>query len=69
MNMKHKLVFIVLCIIGFFALLGWAGSIDYTEQVILSMTQEEYDSIRAKLTADNGSCPSDYEIAKYYNSH
>ncbi len=63
-------IIVSVMIVAFFALLGWAGRIDFTEQTILSMSQEEYDSIRQKLTADNGSCPSDYEIAKYYdNAH
>ena len=65
--MKVKLTLAILGIVGFFAVLGWAGKIDYTEQVILAMSQEDYDSIRKKLTADTGSTPSDYEIAKYYN--
>ena len=65
--MKAKLTLAILAIVGFFAVLGMVGNIDYTEHIILSMTQEEYESIRDKLTAENGSSPSDFEIAEYYN--
>lgn len=50
-------------IVGFFLLLGLAGRADYKDQVILRMSQEEYDAIKQDLTQVNGCEPSEYEIA------
>lgn len=53
-------------IIAFFLLLGWAGDIDYTDQIILNMTQEEYDSVKQVLTEQNHFTPTDREIAHWW---
>ncbi len=68
-ELKAKLVLAVCGLICFVTLLGWAGSIDYCDQVILSMSQEEYDSVRAHLIAETGDEPSESEIAQYYMEH
>lgn len=49
--------------------IGWAGNIDYTEQVILHMSQEEYDSVKALLTQENGEEPSESDIAEWWAEH
>lgn len=51
------------CIVGFLMLMGVIGYYDYTEQVILRMSYEEYDSVKSLLTEQNGSEPSEREIA------
>ena len=67
-EMKAKLALALLAVVAFFAVLGWAGDVDYTDQIILSMSQEQYDSIRDHLKAKTGSTPSEREIARYYLS-
>lgn len=67
---KYRLT-IVISVLGtvfFFALLGWAGRVDYNEQVLLHMSQEDYDSIVQRLSF-HGNCPSDDDIVKYYDAH
>lgn len=54
------------CIVGFIILLGVIGYYDYTEQVILRMSYEEYDSVKALLTEQNGREPSEREIAHWW---
>lgn len=56
-------------IIAFFVLWGWIGDYDYCEQVILHMSQEQYDSVKSLLTQQNGSKPSDREIAHWWADH
>ena len=56
-------------IVAFFCLLGWIGDYDYCEQVILHMSQEQYDSVKNHLTERNGSEPSDREIAHWWEDH
>jgi len=55
--------------IAFAALLGWAGDFDFCDQVILRMSQEEYDYVKDTLTRQNGSSPSEREIAHWYADH
>ena len=50
-------------VLGMFILIGIAGRMDYTEEVIYHMPQEAYNEIKDTL----GEGASDYEIAKYYN--
>lgn len=57
------------CIVVFFALLGWVGDYDYCEQVILHMSQEQYDSVKNMLTERDGQTPSDKEIAHWWADH
>lgn len=55
----------------FIALLGYAGTLDYSEQIVYTMPQEAYEAIALKL----GDGASNVAIAKeymnnqeYYNS-
>lgn len=63
---------IIACAVGilvFVAILGWAGNIEFTEQVILHMSQEQYDSVKNHLTKENGVTPSDSDIAHWWADH
>lgn len=53
----------------FFAILGWAGDIDYCDQIILRMSQEEYDSVKNHLWKLNGEKPSERDIAHWWAEH
>ena len=53
-------------VIGFFALLGVGGDIDLCDRTILSMSQEEYDSVKNHLEQTTGDTPSDREIAHWW---
>lgn len=64
-DLKVKLLLGVLAITGFMFMLGWAGQVDYDEQVILHMSQADYDTIVSRLSV-NGTHPSQHEIATYY---
>ena len=56
--------------IAFLALLGYVGDIDYCEQIILRMSQEQYDSVRNLLTEqNNGRVPSERDIAHWWDEH
>lgn len=68
-DFKLKVLAVCMIIVGFFALMGWAGDVDFCDQVILSMTQEEYDYVKDSLTKLNGSKPSDREIAHWWADH
>ena len=59
----------LLCIVAFIAALGWAGDIDFTEQCILHMSCEEYDTIKTTLTQQNGYEPSERDIAHWWAEH
>lgn len=69
--MKYKQRMVVACfgLVLFFMLLGWIGRYDYCEQIILRMSQEQYDSIKAHLTRQNGTEPSEREIAYWWVEH
>lgn len=56
-------------IIGFIVLLAWAGDYDWAEQVVLRMSQEQYDSVKKTLTELNGHTPSQREIAHWWEEH
>lgn len=56
-------------IIVFFGLIGWVGDYDYCEQVILHMSQEEYDSVKNLLTERDGEVPSERDIAHWWEEH
>lgn len=56
-------------LVSFLVLLGWAGDMDYTDQVILHMSYEEYDTIKARLTQKNGHEPSERDIAHWWEEH
>lgn len=56
-------------VIAFFLIMGWAGDYDYCEQVILRMSQEQYDTVKSLLTERDGSEPSEREIAHWWADH
>ena len=56
-------------VIGGALLLGIVGDYDYCDQVILSMSQEEYDSVKAHLTGELGQAPSEREIAHWWTEN
>lgn len=62
MSKKAKTALAVLAVI---LLLGIAGRIDYTEEVIYHMPQKAYNEIKDTL----GNNASDYDIAKFYTSN
>lgn len=53
-------------VVGLTIVLGIAGDIDYCDQVILNMSQEEYDSIKSHLESQTGDIPSEREIAHWW---
>lgn len=63
MDRKKKNMVTAFSIFAMFMLLGIAGRMDYTEEVIYHMPQEAYNEIKDTL----GGSASDYEIAKYYS--
>lgn len=70
--MKHlwlHFVMIVCCIIGAFVVLGLIGDYDYTSQVVYTMSYEDYMETRDLLTEQNGTEPSEREIAHYWQEH
>ena len=56
-------------VIAFMVVMGVLGDIDYCEQVILRMSQEEYDWVKDSLTKLNGDKPSEREIAHWWEKH
>lgn len=70
MKNLRELTIVVACgIVAFVCLLGWVGDYDYCEQVILHMSQEQYDSVKNMLAERDGSTPSDNEIAHWWAEH
>lgn len=70
MTKFKRTAIVVSCgIVAFFCLMGWAGDYDYCEQVILHMSQEQYDSVKNLLTEMHGDTPSDREIAHWFVDH
>lgn len=59
MRLKHKAV---IAVVSAVVLLGIAGRMDYTEQVLYTMPDRAYSEIRDTLGED----ASDYEIARFY---
>lgn len=66
---QRTAVLVSCSIVAFFCLMGWMGDYDYCEQVILHMSQEQYDSVKNILTEQNGNTPSDREIAHWWTEH
>lgn len=60
-----KAIKILLAILAAFALLAFAGTSDYTEEVISTMNPETYHTIKKKL---GESCTS-YEIVQEYKNN
>lgn len=70
MTKFQRTVIVVSCgIIAFFGIMGWVGDYDYCEQVILHMSQEQYDSVKNMLVERDGSVPSDRDIAHWWAEH
>jgi len=63
---KRTLIAGTVGMMAFFALLGVVGDHDYCEQIILSMTQEEYDSVKQHLEQLHGHSPSESDIAHWW---
>ena len=61
-----QLMAAIAIVIGFTFILGVVGDLDYCDQVILSMSQEEYDSVKLHLSGVLGDTPSDREIAHWW---
>lgn len=59
MRLRHKAA---IAVVSAVVLLGIAGRMDYTEQVLYTMPDKAYSEIRDTLGAD----ASDYEIARFY---
>lgn len=69
-HLRMRLAAAVCCIVGFFVVMGIAGDYDYTEQVILRMSYDDYDMVRDTLTRQNdGRSPSEREIAHWWAEH
>lgn len=66
---KRTAVAVICGIVAFFFLMGIVGDYDYCEQVILHMSQEQYDSVKNMLADQTGSTPSDREIAHWWADH
>lgn len=64
-----KLITALMGLAAFFLVLGWAGDRDYVEYCVLRMSYEEYDTIKAHLTLQNGYEPSERDIALWWASH
>lgn len=52
-----------------FALLGVLGEMDWCDQVILRMSQQEYAWVKERLTEEKGGEPSEREIAHWWAEH
>lgn len=68
---KFQRTIIAAClgIVAFFVLMGVIGDYDYCENIILHMTQEQYDSVKNRLTYQNGYEPSERDIAHWWADH
>ena len=64
-----KLALVVSCIVAAIILLGIIGDYDYTSQVIYTMSNEDYQATKELLTEQNGTEPSEREIAHYWQEH
>lgn len=56
----------VAIVVGLVIALGMAGDVDYCDQVILNMSQEEYDSVKHHLESLTGDTPSERDIAHWW---
>lgn len=62
MTTKKQRTLTVVAVIAAIIMLGYAGRVDYTEEVMNTMSESEYKAIKERL----GEGTSDYEIARYY---
>ena len=68
-NYRLKLVAVLFGIVGFFALMGVMGRLDYCEDIILRMSYDDYDYVKDTLTKRDGHSPSEREIALWWADH
>ena len=68
-NQGLKLTCACMAVVAFFIILGWTGDYDYCEQIILHMSQEEYDKVKNHLTELNGERPTERQIAHWWADH
>ena len=66
---RLQLIAAILITVAFFGVLGWAGDMDFCDQIILNMTQEQYDYVKDTLAKANGKQPSEREIAHWWYDH
>lgn len=68
---QYRLQLLAACLatVAFFFLLGWAGDMDYCDQIIVNMSQEDYDYVKDTLTKLNHNQPSEREIAHWWADH
>ena len=62
---KKQAIQAIIGAVAFIALICFAGTVDYTEQVIYSMSQESYDAIVEKLGDD----ATQRQIAREYTDN
>ena len=62
MTTKQQRTLTVVAVIAAIIILGYAGRMDYTEEVIYNMPNEAYRQIKDTLGKD----ATDYEIAEYF---
>lgn len=63
-DLSRKLIIAVLGMLAFVFILGIAGKMEYTEEVIYNMPDKAYEEITSKMQG-----ASDYEIAREYLSN
>lgn len=68
-DLKLKLVVAGVLVMAFFGMLGVVGDYDWSEQVVLHMSYEEYDWVKDTLTKLKGSEPSERDIAHWWAEH
>ena len=60
----------IVCVVAFFAFMGVLGDYDYTEQIILRMSYDDYEYVKDTLTKTfGGRSPSEREIAHWWEEH
>lgn len=58
----------ILAVVALFIVLALAGTSDYDDQVILHMSEDEYEQISNNLRHTLGHEPSDHEIVRAYKN-
>ena len=66
---RLQLTAAIMMVVALVALAGWAGDMDFCDQVILNMTQEQYDHVKDTLEKMTGKQPSDRDIAHWWADH
>ena len=68
-KLEKQLLKAFLGLVAMFVVIGIAGNYDWTEQVILHMSCDEYDWVNDTLTKKMGENPSDRDIALWWAEH